>query len=475
MSHHVSVSTLSGDDLLRKFWEVEELHGDHLSLAPEENSVLQHFHDTHYRDEEGRFVVPLPRKVDVNPLGESRSLAVRRFLTLERSLRSKNCFEDFSAIIEEYFEMGHAEPVPLSDLELPCNRVFYLPMHAVVKESSSTTKIRAVFDTSAKSSLNVSLNDLLLVGPTVHSSLVDVLIRFQQHRIALTTDVSRMYRAVLLPAEERDLHRFVWRKNVDAPLIDYRMTCVTFGVASSSFAANMAVKQNALDGEQKFPLAAAAVRDSFYVDDGLTGADSPQEAIELQEQLQEQLHELFASGGFLLRKWRSSSPAVLQHIPLELQDRQPSQSIPDADSYVKTLGLEWNSSQDLFCLTVSELQQPLKIVTKQALISDVAKIFDALGWFAPSMIKMKIMLQTLWESKVGWDDPVADEVRESWEKWRSELTLLSGVSIPHCYFRKDVQVASVQLHGSVTPLSQPMLVSFMFGCWIHSIGLMSLW
>ena len=171
----------------------------------------------------------------MNPLGESRSLAVRRFLTLERSLRSKNCFEDFSAVIEEYFEMGHAEPVPLSDLELPCNRVFYLPMHAVVKESSSTTKIRAVFDASAKSSLNVSLNDLLLVGPTVHSSLVDVLIRFQQHRIALTTDVSRMYRAVLLPAEERDLHRFVWRK-------DYRMTRVTFGVASSSFAANMAVK-----------------------------------------------------------------------------------------------------------------------------------------------------------------------------------------------------------------------------------------
>ena len=43
--------------------------------------------------------------------------------------------------------------------------------------------------------------------------------------------------------------------------------------------------------------------------------------------------------------------------------------------------------------------------------------------------------------------PVADEVRESWEKWRSELTLLSGVSIPRCYFCKDVKVASVQLHG----------------------------
>ena len=50
--------------------------------------------------------------------------------------------------------MGHAEPVPLSDMELPCNRVFYLPMHTVVKESSSTTKIRAIFDAYAKSSSN---------------------------------------------------------------------------------------------------------------------------------------------------------------------------------------------------------------------------------------------------------------------------------------------------------------------------------
>ena len=221
-------------------------------------------------------------------------------MTLERSLRSKNHFDEFSAVIEEYFEMGHAEPVPPAELGLPCHKVFYLRMHAVIKDSSTTTKIHAVFNASAKSSSNVSLNDLLLVGPTVHSSLVDVLIRFRQPRIALTADVSKMYRAVLLPPEERDLHRFVWRKHVDAPLTDNRMTRVTFGVASSSFAANMAIKQNALEGEQEYPLAAAAVRDSFYVDDGLTGADSHQEAVELQKQLQ----ELFAKAGFLLRKWR---------------------------------------------------------------------------------------------------------------------------------------------------------------------------
>ena len=59
------------------------------------------------------------------------------------------------------------------------------------------------------------------------------------------------------------------------------MTRVTFGVSASSFAANMAVKQNALDHAMEYPLAAKSVDDSFYVDDGVTGADFIQEAVEL--------------------------------------------------------------------------------------------------------------------------------------------------------------------------------------------------
>ena len=90
-------------------------------------------------------------------------------------------------------------------------------MHAVRKESiaSTTTKIRAVFDASAKSSTGTSLNDTLLVGPTIHASLIDVLLRFRLYRVALTADVSRMYRAVVLCESDRDFHRFVWRQNPD--------------------------------------------------------------------------------------------------------------------------------------------------------------------------------------------------------------------------------------------------------------------
>ena len=114
-------------------------------------------------------------------------------------------------MIQEYLDLNHAEPVPVEDLEKPRNEVFYLPMHAVVKETSTTTNIRAVFDASAKTSTGTSLNDRLLVGPTVHSSLVDVLLRFRLHRMAITTDMCQVYCAVLLPKNKRDLHRFVWR------------------------------------------------------------------------------------------------------------------------------------------------------------------------------------------------------------------------------------------------------------------------
>ena len=141
--------------------------------------------------------------------------------------------------------------------------VLYLPIHAVKKESSTTTNIRAVFEASAKSSTGVSLNDTLLVGPTIHPPLLDVLLRFYLHRVALVADVSHMYCAIELTKPDRDLHWFAWRRNPKDPLLDYRMTQLTFCVSTSSFAANMSVKQNAIDFAIDYPLAVDAVNRTF--------------------------------------------------------------------------------------------------------------------------------------------------------------------------------------------------------------------
>ncbi len=253
-------------------------------------------------------MVPLPRASSDMTLGESRSQAVRRFLSLERSLNNKNRFSEFDAVIREYVDLQHAETVPLEDIKKPSSKVFYLPMHAVYKRTSTTTKIRAVFDASARSTSGVSLNDTLLKGPTVHPPLIDVLLRFRLHRVAITADVSKMYRAIELVPDERDYHRFVWRSKPTDPLRDYRMMRVTFGVSASYFAANMSLKQNTLDFEHEFPLAAKVVEDSVYVDDCLTGSNDIDSAISLYHQLL----NLFKRGGFLLRKWNSSESSVLQ-------------------------------------------------------------------------------------------------------------------------------------------------------------------
>ncbi len=101
-----------------------------------------------------------------------------------------------------------------------------------------------------------------------------------------------------------------------------------------------------------------------------------------------------------------------------------SHLLPTNDEYKKTLGIEWNASKDHFRLAHAD-PPPLENLTKRGLASDVAKTYDILGWFAPATIKMKILLQTLWEEAIGWDDPVPPHVKEVWLKWRSELPNLA--------------------------------------------------
>ena len=192
-----------------------------------------------------------------------------------------------------------------------------------------------------------------MIGPTVHPPLVDMLIRFRSHLVA---DISRMYRAVCLTESDKDLHRFVWRDSPDETLKDYRMTRVTFGVSASSFVANMCVQQNAIDFGSLYPNAAKQVEKSYYVDDYVGGADSPEKAVQLQGEMQ----SLFNRGGFLLRKWNCSDPSVLKDVSPELKDSQVTVVLSEPDQYTKTL-VECPS--DLFRVNVTELP-PIECMTK---------------------------------------------------------------------------------------------------------------
>ena len=152
------------------------------TLTPEEHTVLNHFDAHHSCDLKGRFMAPLPKKPASMELGESRAQAVRRFPSFERMMHSKGQFEEAEKVVNE-FQNNHAEPVPQANLMKPPNEVFYLHIHVVQKELSTTTDC-AVFDASAKTSTSISLYDTLLVGPMVHHNWLMPLFVFF-HLIAL--------------------------------------------------------------------------------------------------------------------------------------------------------------------------------------------------------------------------------------------------------------------------------------------------
>ena len=438
---HVTIPTMvtSTDQMLTRFWESEEPPTMKTALTPEEEQVQRHFETTCvYLPSAKRYEVSLPRKPGVAALGDSRTQALQRYQSNERTLLRKGTWEPFQAVIQEYLDLGHAEPVPPHFLTTT-KESYYLPMHGVVKASSTSTKLRVVFDASAKSSSSLSLNDTLLVGPTLHPNLDEILFRFRTYRVALTGDISKMYRQVQLSEPDRQLHRFLWRAQPTEPICDYQMNRVTFGVASSPHLAVRTLQQTAQDHGSQHPKASWHVHHSVYVDDLLAGADTPEAAIQLHDELRIMLL-------FDLRKWRSSSDEVLNHINPVLLEKLPTKDLIDRHSatYPKALGVEWDSAQDTMATSIS--LPTAYTSTKRGIISDVAKTFDILGWLAPTILEMKILYQQLWEEKLGWDDTVPEPYRTKHQDWRTQLPVLSDIQIPRCYFSEEATL-TVELHG----------------------------
>ena len=75
--------------------------------------------------------------------------------------------------------------------------------------SSTTTKLRVVFDASAKTTSGFTLNDILLPGPGLYPLLTDVVLAFRTHVIGMSADISKMFREVELYQDDRDLHHFL--------------------------------------------------------------------------------------------------------------------------------------------------------------------------------------------------------------------------------------------------------------------------
>ena len=120
---------------------------------------------------------------------------------------------------------------------------------------------------------------MLLIGPNIQSSLYSILLRVRQHKIAVTADISQMYRQILVHPEHHDYQRFLWRFEENAPIETYRLKTVTFGVAPAPFLAIRTLHQLSLDEKHNFPNAYDQIINNMYVDDLITGANTVDECI----------------------------------------------------------------------------------------------------------------------------------------------------------------------------------------------------
>nr|XP_014100413.2 uncharacterized protein LOC106625127 [Bactrocera oleae] len=180
-----------------------------------ENECGQIFETTHSRTLDGCYIVHLPLRRKATELGDYYALALRKFYKLERRMVADPLLkENYISFMSEYAALGHMELVQPPYGHINC---YYIPHHAV------TTKFRVVFNVSAPTSTGISLNNVQLVGPRSQDSPSSILLRFRRYRVAITADIEKMFRQVLVASEHRDYQRIIWREPPEDEIRVYRI------------------------------------------------------------------------------------------------------------------------------------------------------------------------------------------------------------------------------------------------------------
>ena len=290
----------------------------------------------------------LPFKEDSKTLGDSYHQAKRRLRSLIfRQEKQPDVYNRYSQFIQEFIQLGHMEEVPRNKIQMPATNCFYLPHPCVIKDASRTTELRVVFNASAESASGVSLNDPFLVGPQLQKDLFGMLIRFRFRQVALSADIVKMYRQVQLDDEDMDFTGFLWKNPNDTEVKTYRMTRVTYGIASSSHHSIRTLK--ALADSCTNSNLRLAINNDMYLGDLLTGASDVEHATQLQDKIISTLKTVF----FDIQKWTSTVSSLVERLRSSFRETSEEMIINSNDYAVKTLGIKWSPFPDRFTCTVA--------------------------------------------------------------------------------------------------------------------------
>lgn len=432
---HVTINNLED---IAKFWEQEDIQDDIQQVEENQDRCEKYYMDTTTRLEDGRYQVRLPLRPTIQAeLGTSKPQAVAQFKHLERRMNNNIEFAtDYKNFMQEYLQLGHMKKVEINNAQLQ----YFLPHHGIVRANAVTTKLRVVFNASAKTSTKKSLNDLMESGPNLQADLQTILLQWRQYRYVLTADIEKMYRYIAMHPDDQKLQKIVWRESPQEPLHEYQLCTVTYGTKAAPFLALRTLKQLALDEGDRYPKAKPILQNNFFVDDAMFGSCTISEA----QQIRDQLIHLLRSGGFNLRKWASNEPRLVEDLPEEL--RNPLNFKFTETQTSKTLGLGWNPKNDEFILSPVLNSKKSLTSTKRQILSEISSQFDPLGWIAPVTIKTKILFQQVWSQNMEWDDKVPEDLEKEWSTLRSELINMQEFKITR-WLGFDKQNKSYELHA----------------------------
>ena len=355
---------------------------------------------------DGRYEVGLPWKCSTTNLDDNETLTWKRHERVIHKLKCGKFLDDYENVFREWEKMNIIERVPENEVNNEC---YYLPHRPVIKLNSETTKIRPVFDASASEKGKLSLNECLWKGINLIELIPDILDRFRIYPIGISADIEKAFLMLSVDPKDRDFLRFFYPSN-ERKMI-YRHCRVVFGVSSSPYLLNASVMHLLENYASPNDEVAQKLKYSFYVDNCVTGVYNVEEA----EHFIEQSKLIMSKGCFNLRSFESNKEC---------------RNVDKHSGETSVLGVIWNLDNDsLKCYTDLEVLTCETKITKRLILSVVQKIFDPIGMLSPTLLLPKLLLQEIWQMKIGWDHELPPDVIKRFLKWFYDVHLLKNVSI----------------------------------------------
>ena len=403
-----------------------------------------------------------------NPQGllpSNYTLCSSRLNSLIKKLRANpSLLAEYDAIIREQLETGIIERVDKDAEQL--ENCHFLPHHCVLRHDHDTTKVRIVFDGSARESKHTpSINDVLALGDNFMPHLFDTIIRFRSHTIGLTGDLQKAFHQISINESDRDYLRFLWVDNVaklEPAVVQLRFCRLPFGLKPSPSILGATLNKHASLFENTESHIAQIIK-NMYADDLSCGADSANAVLEIMHKAK----AIMRQAGFNLCKFKSNDPEVRSEIAkLEVatKDCEVKQHVEDSETFTlstiglphqegesntKVLGINWDTNSDRFFFELSKVIEFAASLppTKRSLLKIAAKIFDPLGCLSVYTINLNILFQQLCFSKLSWDEELKGDTRVHYDKLLHDMDVLQGAYIPRSLFLKGKGVSSVQFHA----------------------------